>query len=385
LHARDKSKVTHKIPLQSIFHPRSFLEQQRQLASLDNSDVLLERAINLLSVFQEYMVPVVTIAERDATQVVSIFERINSTGVRLGVVDFMRALTWSDEFDLTSELDGLQSSLEETGFLFEDEALLKALGIILGLRPLPDVLLRLRDIPAGRLHRAVRALRAKLREAVGFVSEELGMASADALPYEAQWLLLITLLNEQVDIARIRRKLRDWFTATSFYEALKGRPDHALVRMIEEIVAQLKEGESIQAPPHDIRSSELVTKRFLRGKATSVAYVQLLIRNGLFSEVPLVNVPYEQFVPIVDRETLSEVFGRDVRSARTIGNILFVPAERRVKGSFLEQATNLDTSFLEAQFVTRRFILQLKKGDVRSALTSRASSIRLAVDLSAEH
>jgi len=180
LHARDKSKVTHKIPLQSIFHPRSFLEQQRQLASLDNSDVLLERAINLLSGFQEYMVPVVTITERDATQVVSIFERINSTGVRLGVVDFMRALTWSDDFDLTSELDGLQSSLEETGFLFEDETLLKALGIILGFRPLPDVLLRLRDIPASRLHKAVRALRAKLREAVGFVSEELGMASADA-------------------------------------------------------------------------------------------------------------------------------------------------------------------------------------------------------------
>jgi hypothetical protein len=187
-----------------------------------------------------------------------------------------------------------------------------------------------------------------------------------------------------VNVARIRGKLRDWFTATSFYEALKGRPDHALVRMIEEIVAQLKEGESIQAPPHDIRSSELVTKRFLRGKATSVAYIQLLIRNGLFQDVPLVNVPYEQFVPIVDRETLSEVFGREVHSARTIGNILYVPAGRRVSRDFVEQAKSMDRPSLEAQFVTRRFMQQLAKGDVRSALTSRASSIRLAVDLSAE-
>ena len=99
LHARDASSAEHAIPLQSIFHPRAFLEQQKSLASLRGSDALLERAISLLSVFQEYMLPVVSISG-NATEVVSIFERINSTGVRLGVVDFMRALTWSDDLIL---------------------------------------------------------------------------------------------------------------------------------------------------------------------------------------------------------------------------------------------------------------------------------------------
>jgi hypothetical protein len=147
LHVRDAKRAGRTLPLHSIFHPRAFLEQQRSLASLKDSDPLLEKAVNLLSVFQEYMVPVVTISERNASEVVNIFERINSTGVRLGVVDFIRALTWSDEFDLTAELDGLQSELEESGFRFEDETLLKALGIAAGLPPLPDILLHLRDMP----------------------------------------------------------------------------------------------------------------------------------------------------------------------------------------------------------------------------------------------
>ncbi|WBL79408.1 hypothetical protein I3J27_02995 [Bradyrhizobium xenonodulans] len=218
-------------------------------------------------------------------------------------------------------------------------------------------------------------------EAAHFVSAELGMAATEALPYEAQWLLLITLLNEDVSVARTRGKLRDWFTATSFYEALKGRPDHALVRMIEEIVSQLKIGEEIAAPPQDIRPTELVTKRFLRGKATSVAYVQLLIRNGLFSNLPLTDVPYEQFVPIVDRETLSSAFGRHVHSARTIGNVVYIPANifRRLNGNPLN-LYDLDPELLSAQFISRRFLQQIRKGEVRPALVVRASLIRSAAD-----
>ena len=83
------------------------------------------------------------------------------------------------------------------------------------------------------------------------------MASIEALPYEAQWLLLLTLVREDVSISTISAQLRSWFVATSFYEALKGRPDHALVRMIDELVHQFQVGEAIQAPARDLRSSEL--------------------------------------------------------------------------------------------------------------------------------
>ena len=126
-----------------------------------------------------------------------------------------------------------------------------------------------------------------------------------------------------------------------------------------------------------------MTKRFLRGKATSVAYVQLLIRNGLFKQLPLPSVPYEQFMPIVDRDVLSEALGRDVSFARTIANVIYVPSDLArdwtggVQG--LAQMQEMYPDLLEAQFITPTFVRRLKKGEVRQALSSRASAIRVAV------
>jgi hypothetical protein len=325
LHKRDVGKVEHPIPLKAIFHPRAFLDQQRDLASLPNSDLLLERAIRLLGVFQEYMVPVVSIAERTPSEVVSIFQRINSTGVRLGVVDFMRALTWSDDFDLSRELDGLQSTFDGIGFSFDEETLLKSLGIILDLRPLPDVLLHLRERDAQQLQAGIQTLRMNLKEVTRFVAAELGMANADALPYEAQWLLLVRLVHDEVSLSKEREQLVKWIFATSFSEALKGRPDHALARMIDEISFALDLGMPVNAPPAQMQTEDFVTKRFLRGKATSVAYIQLLIRRGLFPSLPISTIPYEHFVPMADRRQLSEAFLREVRSAKTIGNVVYWP------------------------------------------------------------
>jgi Protein of unknown function DUF262 len=385
LNGRDKGKVNHTIPLSTIFHPRAFLDQQRNLASLPNSDFLLERAISLLAVFQEYMVPVVSIAERSPTEVVNIFQRINSTGVRLGVVDFMRALTWSDEFDLTTELDRLRSTFEERGFTFDDEMLLKALGIILNLRPLPDVLLHLRGVSSRELHRAVRQLEKNLTRVSRFVASELGLANADALPYEAQWLLLIRLVHEDVDLLSHRVELVEWITASSFFEALKGRPDHALVRMIDEMALQFRNKIKIQFPLADMRIDEFMTKRFLRGKATSVAYVQLLIRRGLFDAPPILEIPYEHFGPIVSREILSRVFLRDLNSAKTIGNVVFLPHQKLTDENLYERLRRNDVGMpddmaaLEAQFIDIAFIKKLRKGDVERALTWRAAEIFRAI------
>lgn len=379
VHGRDLDRVKHPIPLKAVFHPRAFLGEQKRLASMPDSDLLLERAIRLLAVFQEYMVPVVSISERSATEVVSIFQRINSTGVRLGVVDFMRALTWSDQFDLTKELDDTQNSFEEQGFSFEDETLLKALGIIFDLRPLPDVLLDLRDRDANELHRGVQVLRNNLAHVTRFVSSTLGMASADALPYEAQWLLLVRLVKEGVNLFEEKGELLYWITQTSFHEALKGRPDHALARMIEDLAQQALSGLSLQLPPISLMGvEEFITKRFLRGKATSVAYVQGLIRRGAFN-TPVSAVPYELFAPIVGRDDLSRASFRELRSAKTIGNVVYWPYTTSETFADIvaryEQIPDDLLAFLEPQFIDRTFLQHLRNGDVARALSWRATEV----------
>jgi len=48
--------------------------------------------------------------------VAPIFERINSTGTRLTIVDLMRAATWSIQYDLIEAIDGIRDDLQEKGF-----------------------------------------------------------------------------------------------------------------------------------------------------------------------------------------------------------------------------------------------------------------------------
>lgn len=385
LSRRDSLRARCPIPLSTIFHPRAFLDQQRILASLPNSDTLMERAVNLLAVFQEYMVPVVSISERNPTEVVDIFQRINSTGVRLGVVDFMRALTWSDEFDLTTELDRLRSDFEEQGFSLSDETLLKALGIVLYLRPLPDVLLRLREVSSSELHHAISELKRNLMRVCDFVSTKLGMANADALPYEAQWLLLVRLVHDEMNLFDHSEALVRWIVTSSFSEALKGRPDHALVRMIDDFAFLLSSEGRVPFVSIELNSEDLIKKRFLRGKATSVSYIQLLIRRGLFSKLPISEVPYDMFSPIVHRGELESSFYWKFNSARTIGNVVYFPNFRLPSDGLAELARSGDIyndykGLLKAQFIDETFIRLILNGNTDDALSIRALEITRAMN-----
>jgi len=48
--------------------------------------------------------------------VAPIFERINSSGTALTIVDLMRAATWSPDFDLIDSIENIQRELSDKGF-----------------------------------------------------------------------------------------------------------------------------------------------------------------------------------------------------------------------------------------------------------------------------
>ncbi|HZF52049.1 MAG TPA: DUF262 domain-containing protein [Polyangiaceae bacterium] len=102
VYARDSKPET--IPLNVVFRPGEFVSYHTKLKAMENGDRLVNAAVALLSTFQEYLLPLVTIVGRDVKDVVAIFERINNTGTKFGAVDFMRAVTWSERFDLSTQL-----------------------------------------------------------------------------------------------------------------------------------------------------------------------------------------------------------------------------------------------------------------------------------------
>ena len=121
------------VPLSALFTPRQLLEHQARLSSLPAGDTLIEKLLQLQAAFQEYMIPVVTIRSADVHRIVGIFEKINSTGTKLDPVDFMRAITWAEDFDLNHYLEMAVSDLSELGMELGAETIIKCVGLTLGI------------------------------------------------------------------------------------------------------------------------------------------------------------------------------------------------------------------------------------------------------------
>ena len=93
---------THQIRLNRLADPSAFFKQVSSLDNLDAPDIplLKQNADDLFNRFSDYKIATVTLLEMSVEAVAPIFERINSKGTPLTIVDLMRAATWSEDFDL---------------------------------------------------------------------------------------------------------------------------------------------------------------------------------------------------------------------------------------------------------------------------------------------
>jgi hypothetical protein len=57
------------VPLNAVFNPRRLLEVQRRLIEGNSGDDTLSKLTDLQSRFQEYMIPLVTLADRSLEEV----------------------------------------------------------------------------------------------------------------------------------------------------------------------------------------------------------------------------------------------------------------------------------------------------------------------------
>jgi uncharacterized protein with ParB-like and HNH nuclease domain len=87
----------HQIRLNRLSDPSAYFSHVATLNLLDASDKedLKRRAQDLFNRFEDYKIATVTLGDMSIKDVAPIFERINSTGTRLTIVDLMRAATWS--------------------------------------------------------------------------------------------------------------------------------------------------------------------------------------------------------------------------------------------------------------------------------------------------
>ena len=328
------------VPLNALFNPRALLNVQQRLFKISGGEELVQMVLTLQSRFQEYMLPLVTLTEREPSEVVSIFERVNSTGTRLGRVDFMRAITWSSDFDLNDALDDIGNELREKNFDLADDTIVKALGLTFNLDPVPDVMLKLRDKSAGQLAESVTLTKKAFGLTTAFLKNDVHIMGSDFVPYEGQWLTLFNVFRSVKKIDDVGRfHLKKWFFTISVSEALQGRPDHFVARLIRRVTERIRtksydEFRSDSFARLNLDWYEIASRRMIKGRALSTALVSLLGEVGARSLVDGRLIPLEEylrtfdtanFLPILSKNELPPDFGGDRISAKVFANLVLVP------------------------------------------------------------
>ncbi|MEO1922465.1 MAG: DUF262 domain-containing protein [Sphingomonadaceae bacterium] len=385
------------VSLNALFRPKRMLEIQRRIIEEGGAETTLERLTSLQARFQEYMVPIVTLGQRDLEEVVNIFERVNSTGTRLSRVDFMRAVTWSKDFDLNNAIDEVAAEIEPEGFDLDDDTIVKGLGQYFGLAPVPDSLIELRKQDPDALHDAVPKLIDDLRGVFSYLREEIGIYSDEFVPYEGQILALLKLQSKlSHGSAADRQALRSWFLKMSFEEALQGRPDHYVANLIARLHENFGTLE-FELGTLNLDAKKFVRKRMLKGKAFTSAVYVMLARQG---PIDLLNgaeiFPYEvtsgydakSIVPIFDVHEIARFTGSSI-SSKVPANVVLSNSNieyygtRYIKDWVLSLAKEpKGRQTLESHLITEPMVAAIMADDPSSFLSMRSElMLSKAVDL----
>ena len=210
----------HLIRTNRLSDASSFYKHISTIETLDlpDKDVLKSNADLLFNRFKDYFIAVVTLGDMSIDDVAPIFERINSTGTPLTIVDLMRAATWSSDFDLIDSIDEIRETLEEKNFGGVDrKVILRNMSAAAGGGFSADSIEDLRKHDSNALKQAVKATEESFRRSVDFLSTQIGIPNDSIIPYANQLVVLTEVFRKlpTTPSAAHYREIFWWFWRTS--------------------------------------------------------------------------------------------------------------------------------------------------------------------------
>ena len=188
----------HQVRMNKLGDPAVFYKWFATLDALGapDKDALKTNADELFNRFKDYKIAVVTLGDMSIQDVAPIFERINSTGTQLTIVDLMRAATWSQEFDLIDSIDVVLDTLAGKNFGGLDrKAILRTMSAAAGGGFSAGSIDGLRKHDAAILKRAAAEAEDAYKRAVDFLSTEIRVPSDAVIPYVNQVVVLAELFG----------------------------------------------------------------------------------------------------------------------------------------------------------------------------------------------
>lgn len=264
--------------LNKLLGTSDFIRQCMKLEHHPQGRRLIGTAERLLRSIKDYKIAVVKIGDMTVEEVAPIFERINSTGRKLTIVDLMVAATWSNDFDLGDAIRAMSADVSKTGFGdIKEQHLLRAISAAAGGGINKEALQGMRTLPPKHLISASRDARAALLVAIEFLKRTLKIGDSSRVPYALQLNLLIEYfrLSGGGNVRRESELVRwVWFTTVTRYFASANTGQ--IVRDLNNI-RRFARGEIDQMYERgDIDIGRFVFDNFNMRNSTTVGFTLLL-------------------------------------------------------------------------------------------------------------
>lgn len=273
----DDQKIQY-FPLNKLLNTSDFIKQCRIFEAHDKKEKFIENSERLLQSIKDYKVAAVKIGDMSLDEVAPIFERINSSGRQLTIVDLMRAATWKGGFDLSDAIESVRKSCDSKNFYEIDEShILRSIAACSGLGIHKEALDKLRDKTSDQLKDAAKSSVESYKLAVDFLTSELPLSSINYLPYGLQLTYLVEFFNlcPKPTIYQ-RHELRNWFWKTSFTKHY-GVANTALISKDLALIRDFASGKIGNIPVEKkINFKGFTTDNFALNKASSMTFALLL-------------------------------------------------------------------------------------------------------------
>lgn len=278
LHRADlEDPPAHQVPLRLFPEPSAFFERIMGLPK-----PLRDRARTLFDRFTKYEVAVVTLHGTSLSEVGRIFERVNTRGTPLTTVEFVRAATWTSDFDLLDEIDRVRGALASKHYGQVDrKLLLRAISAAAGLGFATADIEHLPSVEHSVLRSAVVQTEAAARRAVDFLTTEIGTPTAEALPYPNQLAVVIELFRQlsRPNSAQYA-EIRGWFWRTALSRYYDGWNSRKMAADLEAI-KKFAHGARRIVVEHPPLSTRLwTTGQYRRDSARTKAHALMLAAAG---------------------------------------------------------------------------------------------------------
>jgi len=199
------------------------------------------------NIFNNYPLSIIKVTDKELSDAIEIFERINQGGKRLGIFDLVVASTWGEDFDLREKYESLEKFLIEKGFgRISPEVVLHAASLIIKNYCRKQYLLQLtredlKDIWAD--------IEKSFKLAVDYLSVNLGVKIYDFVPYPAMISLLTYYFYKSEDHSisnKNAEKIHEWFWKSALGQRYTISRDTSMEEDRKKVFDKLLDNEDVK-------------------------------------------------------------------------------------------------------------------------------------------